>query len=403
MHTSHSEISQTSSADEEKNVKDLSTTTNVAPKGTTRWPRRRIIFFAGLAFLVSGLVAMVITLPIVLRRHHSGWQSSIPSDSGASEDPTNLGSGAPLRSSTDAAQPLLAVNNFPDPGLLEYNGTWYAFGTNQKDVTTGVHIPMATSTNFQNWTLLRQDALPVVGAWELEINHWAPDVIRRDDGRFVLYYSGQAKDFGTHHCVGVAVSNGTSPLGPYHPQDQPLACPRQYGGAIDPSPFRDVDGKLYVAYKADGNSVGHGGNCNNGVYPLIHTPIMLQEMESDGVTPVGDPVEILDITQSDGPLVEAPRIIRTKEGIYFLTFSSHCDTSPQYNVKYATSTSVKGPYERAPTPLLQTGDYNLVSPGGASLARDGTKIVFHANCGIFRCMYAAAVNITHTTIDFIAL
>lgn len=225
----------------------------------------------------------------------------------------------------------------------------------------------------------------------------------QDDGKFVLYYSAQVKGFGSHHCIGVAVSNGTSPLGPYNPEDHPLACPRKEGGAIDPSPFRDVDGKLYVTYKVDGNSIGHGGNCNNGIAPLVNTPIMLQEMESDGVTPVGDPIKILDITPSDGPLVEAPRIIRTKEGIYVLTFSSHCDISPQYNVKYATSTSVKGPYQRASRPLLQTGDYNLVSPGGASISRDGTKMVFHANCGIYRCMYASAVNVTHTTIDFVAL
>jgi beta-xylosidase len=192
-------------------------------------------------------------------------------------------------------------------------------------------------------------------------------------------------------------------VGPYNPQDQPLACPRQYGGAIDPSPFRDVDGTLYVTYKEDGNSIGHGGNCNNGIYPLVQTPIMLQQMQSDGVTRVGNPIQILDITPSDGPLVEAPRIIRTEEGIYFLTFSSHCDISPEYNVKYATSTSVKGPYVRASTPLLQTGDYGLVSPGGASIASDGTKMVFHANCGIFRCMYVAALNITQTAIEIIAL
>jgi len=226
-------------------------------------------------------------------------------------------------------------------------------------------------------------------------------LVAQDDGKFVLYYSGELKKWQNHHCVGVAVSNDTNPLGPYHPQEKPLACPLQYGGAIDPSPFRDTDGKLYVAYKADGNSVGHGGDCNNGKKPLVPVPIMLQELESDGITPVGDPVEILNIDKSDGPLVEAPNIYRSEEGIYFLFFSSHCFTSPLYDIKYATSKSLKGPYVRARRALLKTPDYGLVSPGGATVSRDGTKMVFHANCGSKRCMYVAGINIhSNLTITF---
>lgn len=182
MHVLHSQTSSVvegmvKDVEDAKDVKDLSSTTTVPAERPTRWTRRRIIFFAGLAFLVSVLVALIVALPIVLRRQHRGFQSPIPNDSGIADDPTNLGNGGPLRPS-DLAQPLLAVNNFPDPGLLEYNGTWYAFGTNQKGQKR-VHIPIATSKDFIHWTLMGEDALPVVGPWELEINHWAPDVIRR--------------------------------------------------------------------------------------------------------------------------------------------------------------------------------------------------------------------------------
>ena len=216
-----------------------------------------------------------------------------------------------------------------------------------------------------------------------------------------MYYSGELINWSPHHCVGMALSNGTSPLGPYQPAEKPLACPLNYGGAIDPSPFRDVDGKVYVTYKSDGNSVGHGGACNNGISPLVHTPIMLQEMQQDGMTPIGEPIKILDITPNDGPLVEAPRIIRATSGTYFITFSSHCFISTKYNIKYATSTSVKGPYQRAPKTLLQTGDYGLTSPGGASLSQDGTKMVFHADCEAGRCMFVAGVNLTATAIELV--
>lgn len=228
----------------------------------------------------------------------------------------------------------------------------------------------------------------------------------QDDGRFLLYYAGQEKHYRNHHCVGVAVSQGDDPMGPYIPEKEPLACPHKYGGAIDPSPFRDVDGKLYVTYKADGNSVGHGGYCGNSLPPLVSVPIMLQEMESNGITKIGKPEIILDIIPSDGPLVEAPNIIRREDGTYFLFYSSHCYTSLWYDVKYAYASSIRGPYTRAAQPLFETGDFDLQSPGGATVCLDGTKMVFHADCDMksriagprdsehsWRCMYAAAINI----------
>lgn len=60
------------------------------------------------------------------------------------------------------------------------------------------------------------------------------------------------------------------------------------------------------------------------------TPIMLQRMLKDGVTPDGPPIQILDRIAEDGPLVEAPDIVRSKEGIYFLFFSSGCATDSSY-------------------------------------------------------------------------
>lgn len=36
---------------------------------------------------------------------------------------------------------------------------------------------------------------------------------------------------------------------------------------------------------------------------------MLQALESDGVTPNGDPVQILDRSDADGPLIEAPDLV----------------------------------------------------------------------------------------------
>lgn len=213
----------------------------------------------------------------------------------------------------------------------------------------------------------------------------------------MLYYAGELKDWKTHHCVAAAISEAKSPIGPYQPQNTTLACPKKKGGAIDISPFRDIDGKLYVTYKIDGNSIGHGGICNNSKKPLVPVELMLQELKEDGITPVGDPVQILESNEhDDGPLVESPNLVRTAEGVYYLFFSSHCFVSPKYDVKYAFSSSVRGPYTRAKRPLLKSGDFGLKGPGGATVCTDGTKMVFHANCDDVRCMYIAGIHINST-------
>ncbi|CAI7603790.1 unnamed protein product [Penicillium glandicola] len=355
---------------------------------TRPWGRRQIGVLCVLGLFGLALIALVIVLPIYFTKFYGfakdtddDWQLPQPNEDRSYHLEEN--------------RPVFALHNFPDPGLIQHNGTWYAYGTNpRKKNPDSIHVPVATSSNFVNWTLHEgYDAMPTLGAWEKTVNHWAPDVIQRDDGKFVLYYSGEAKNYGTHHCVGVAISNGTSPIGPYIPEDEPLACPHKHGGAIDPSPFRDTDGTLYVVYKGDGNSIGHGGNCGNSKKPVVSVPILLQELKADGITTVGKSVQILDIDDTDGPLVEAPDILLAEDGTYYLFFSSHCYSSLGYNVKYAHSKSLNGPYVRADRPLLQTADWGLEAPGGATVSTDGSKMVFHANCGQFRCMWSAAIDI----------
>ena len=83
---------------------------------------------------------------------------------------------APLFSTTCLGTIIGPVieDNFPDPCVIYSDGTWYAFSTNN-----GVYnIPVATSTDFETWTVLDQDALPDAGVWSGGTNVWAPDVIQ---------------------------------------------------------------------------------------------------------------------------------------------------------------------------------------------------------------------------------
>ncbi|EQL33000.1 hypothetical protein BDFG_04898 [Blastomyces dermatitidis ATCC 26199] len=221
------------------------------------------------------------------------------------------------------------------------------------------------------------------------------------DGRHLLYYSGELDVWRRHHCIGVAVSETTDPRGPYKAEGTYLACPSAHGGGIHPSAINDADGTIYVVYKGDGNSMNRypsgsdSSDCTQAIPPLRSTPLLLQKMKADGIRADGEAVQILDrVAKEDGPLVEAPSLIRSAQGVYFLFYSSHCSDSRAYDVKYATARRITGPYVRAERPLLKTGDFGLVAPGGASVSKDGGKIAFHADCGDEgRCMWVAAVEI----------
>ncbi|KAF2166184.1 glycoside hydrolase family 43 protein [Zasmidium cellare ATCC 36951] len=345
-------------------------------------------------------------------------------------------------------------SNFPDPSLYYEKGTWYAFATtnaagvldypddsnNASRYTLDfglANIQMATSSNFADWNLasLADQPLPATGNWTMGAHHktdkphisstWAPAVIKRADGKFVMYYAAIPRGANPYphrendgkisfphphpHCVGAAVSTGTSPAGPYEALDDYLACPKPEGGAIDPEVMRDADGKIWVTYKVDGNNIGHGGPCGNTVQPILPTPIMLQQMEDDGVTKVGDPVQILQNNNSDGPLIEAPMLIRSPEGVYFLFYSSGCTRENTYVVKYATSRDIKGPYTRAKGTLLKTGDWGLEAPGSIGIVEDGQdgwNMAFHARVnygqvGRVRAMFTTKLKFDDTKVTMV--
>ena len=131
---------------------------------------------------------------------------------------------------------------------------------------------------------------------------------------------------------------------------------------------------------------------------------MLQKLEADGITPNGDPIQILDRGEADGPLIEAPDLILVN-GTYFLFFSSNCFNGPYYDTSYATASSVTGPYTKSSSPLLLSGDDNgaLYSPGGATASLDGKQMLFHADSkssdASVRQMWTAGITISGTTVS----
>lgn len=164
-----------------------------------------------------------------------------------------------------------------------------------------------------------------------------------------------------------------------------------------------------MVYKVDGNSIGNGGSCGNSVAPIVPTPIQILKLGTDAYSPTGSPTTILTNGQYDGPLIEAPSLIRVESSrtlppvTYVLFFSSNCYSTTLYDISYATSDSLMGPYTKSTQPLLTTGNDGLYGPGGATASVDGDVLIYHAFCGTDlasgRCMHERTLNIVGDTVQ----
>ncbi|THZ15316.1 Arabinanase/levansucrase/invertase [Aureobasidium pullulans] len=303
-----------------------------------------------------------------------------------------LSSAAPVdKRSTSGA--VITVD-FPDPALVKANNQWYAFGTQSTFDNKNIHIQVASSSDFNSWSLHNgQDALPNLPGWVDQSNPlvWAPDIMHLDDGTFVMYFSATTNTGGDgkYHCIGTAISSNVE--GPYNPSPNPWYCPVDQGGAIDAAGFRDADGTWYITYKIDGNAKGNGGICNNGNAPIVNTPIMIQKVGSDGISKQGSPSTIMNLQGSDGPDTEAPAMVR-RGNTYILMFSSHCYSTSSYDTLYATSGSPTGGFVRR-------GSIVGGGRGGLDASLDATHVAFHGLQGDGRrYMYTGTLNIDGTTV-----
>lgn len=116
------------------------------------------------AILVILLITLAVVIPLVDVRHNTSSESD--------NSTTSLYNGSNY---------AVLKSNFPDPCVIKYDGTWYAFAT--RDTSIGPHIQIASAVDIKNWTLHHgQDALPYAGSW-VQLNGdsqvWAPSVTRR--------------------------------------------------------------------------------------------------------------------------------------------------------------------------------------------------------------------------------
>lgn len=286
-----------------------------------------------------------------------------------------------------AATPQAVINrDFPDPSVYTTLLGHYAYSTNS--VYDGVvrNIPVAESPSLYGPWSSAGDALPNPGAWvgrnprSKSLAVWAPDVSRRADGQYLLYYAANNKRLN-RHCVGAAVS--PSPAGPFRPTGTPVVCTANSRDDIDPAAFVDGDGSRYLLYTS---FPGRGGST-----------IWLQRMNAAGTGLVGGRVALLRANRpQERGIVEAPTLLR-RGSRYVLFFSANSFFSGRYFVNYATSSRLAGGYTKAPGALVskQTSGGTLSNPGGQTVAHSmlgGDRLVFHADVPGGRGMFVAGLS-----------
>jgi beta-xylosidase len=251
--------------------------------------------------------------------------------------------------------------NFPDPGAIAVDGTWYAYGTND----TAANVPVLTSPDLVNWTR-RGDAMPQVGPWAGRGNTWAPEVIEVN-GAYLLYYT--ARSTATNRqCIGVA--RAAKPDGPFvDDADRPLICQADEGGSIDASPYRAADGTLYLYWKNDGNAIGRP------------TYLYGSRLTPDGRALAGWSVRLLQNDAAwEDHVIEAPQMV-THDGRLYLFYSANAFDRDVYAMGYATCDGPLGPCRKAAeNPILKSSPA-AAGPGHSYLvtASDGqTWLLYHA-------------------------
>ncbi|WP_309102789.1 glycoside hydrolase family 43 protein [Microbacterium sp.] len=272
---------------------------------------------------------------------------------------------APAAPSSPTPSPaaFLIDRDFADPDVVEADGRYVAFAINSR----GGNVQFATSEDLIDWQGSLDDALPDLPAWASPGRTWAPDVSARAAGDYIMYFvaTHTATD---RQCIGVATSPAAT--GPFvSVSDEPLVCPIDEGGAIDPATFVDDDGTRYLIWKNDGNCCG------------IDTWIHVAPLSPDGTQLAGSATRLFTQTEPwEGKLVEGPTLVK-RGGQYVMFYSANDYATEDYAVGVATAPAIAGPYVKRDEPLLSTdatsGRY--IGPGGQDVITtpDGDVILFH--------------------------
>lgn len=264
---------------------------------------------------------------------------------------------------------------FADPFVLRDDDGYVAYGTGS--TVGGLVFEVLRSPDLASWQRVGGAMQPLPP--EFGTDYWAPEVVAAE-GRYWMYYSVGHGD--TRHHLRVATAD--NPFGPFVDCGVDLTPQERF--AIDPHPYRDVDGTWYLFHARDvldGERVG--------------TQLAVSVMPTmTSVDAVGRPV--LGATADwqifargraiygsvyDWHTLEGPSV-RRHEDTYYCIYSGGDWETENYAVSWASAPSPLGPWTE-PLPgtarLLSTVPGFVRGPGHNSVVTTfggADMLVYHA-------------------------
>lgn len=254
--------------------------------------------------------------------------------------------------------------DFPDPDVIDAGGTYFAYATN----SAGGNVQVIESSDLSSWKTLG-DALPRLAAWASPGYTWAPGVIQIGATFLLFYATLYGSGASSQMCLSVAAAS--RPQGPFiDSTSTPLVCNTSSGGSIDPDPYTDAAGNLYLAWESEG-----GGGQPTTIWSEALSP------SGTSMAPGSSPVALLQPTQAwEADDVEGPSMLLW-HGAYYLFYAGNSFESSSYAIGLATCVGPLGPCTKPLSGPLYASQPNLSGPGGPSAFVDSNGnpwLAFHA-------------------------
>jgi len=244
-------------------------------------------------------------------------------------------------------KPTIA-GEWADPFLLKDGDDYYLYPTKDSDGWVYEKFHVFHSKDLVNWDgpYLALDLTDV--SWA-KTRAWAPG-INKYKGKYYMYFSAEAQ-------IGVAVAD--SPLGPFKDLlDRPLLTKDEYDcQSIDADLFVDDDGQPYLLWGQ--------GKCwivplNDDMVSFKSKPVLLSDQLYECR---GKDAGVFD----SGVYNEGPHL-QKMNGTYLLTWSNYDTRDPRYQICFATSSHILGPYRMPEDNRVTRASDTFFGTGHASMA-----------------------------------
>ncbi len=224
---------------------------------------------------------------------------------------------------------------YADPEGIIFDNEYWIYPTYSAEFEDQIFLDAFSSKDLVNWTKHSRIIDTTEVKWA-KIAMWAPAITKKDDKYYLFFAANDIQNNEEVGGIGIGVSD--RPEGPFTDYLGKPLLDKIHNGAqpIDQFIFKDTDGVYYMIY-------GGWRHCN------------ITKLNDDftGFVPFDDGVIFKEITPEGGYVEGSVMFIR--DGKYYFMWSEGGWGGPDYQVAYAISDSVTGPFERIEVVLKQDG------------------------------------------------